>query len=97
SPSRDVKTAPLMRAAPQSAVIIVPANHCTETRRRSTNPLDPPSTDSGGSLPSSLAAARRNRNVPRGRIWSQLALPTRPPSEEARKYLTQTPPARRVT
>ncbi len=75
SPSSDVKTAPPMRAAPQSAVRIVPANHWTETRRRSTNPLDPPSTDSGGSLPSSMASVCRDRYAPRDRVWSKLAVP----------------------
>ena len=33
------KTAPPIRAAPQRPVRIVPLNHCTETRRRSTRPL----------------------------------------------------------
>ena len=75
SPSSDVKTAPPMRAAPQSAVRIVPANHCTETRRRSTKPLVPPSTDSGGSLPSSMASACLDRYAPRDRVWSKLAVP----------------------
>ena len=75
SPSRDVKTAPPMRAAPLKAVRIVPANHCTETRRRSTKPLEPPSTDSGGSLPSSMASACLDRIAPRDRVWSKLAVP----------------------
>ena len=57
SPSSDVKTAPPMRAAPDRAVRIVPANHCTETRRRSTQTALPPSTESGGSLPSSIDVA----------------------------------------
>ena len=75
SPSSDVKTAPPIRAAPHNAVRMVPANHCTETRRRSTKPLVPPSTDSGGSLPSSIASARLDRYAPRDRVWSKLAVP----------------------
>ena len=75
SPSSDVKTAPPIRAAPHSAVRIVPANHCTETRRRSTKPLLPPSTDSGGSLPSSTVSARLDRYALRDRVWSKLAVP----------------------
>ena len=55
SPSSDAKTAPPMRAAPQKPVRIVPENHCTETRRRSTRPVVSPSTESGGSLPRSMA------------------------------------------
>ena len=75
SPSSDVKTAPPIRAAPHNAVRIVPANHCTETRRRSTKPLVPPSTDSGGSLPSSMRSACLDRYAPRDREWSKLAVP----------------------
>ena len=38
SPSSAAKTAPPMRAAPQRPVRIVPLNHWTDTRRRSTRP-----------------------------------------------------------
>ena len=48
SPSSAANTAPLMRAAPHRPVRIVPLNHWTETRRRSTRLPDWPSTDSGG-------------------------------------------------
>ena len=70
SPSSEVNTAPPIRAAPHRAVRIVPANHCTETRRRSTKPLLPPSTDSGGSLPSSSISATLDRWAPRSRVCS---------------------------
>ena len=56
SPSSDAKTAPPIRAAPHTPVRIVPENHCTETRRRSMTPPVPPSTESGGSLPRSMAS-----------------------------------------
>ena len=49
SPSREAKTAPPIRAAPQSPVRMVPLNHCTETRRRSITAASLPSTESGGS------------------------------------------------
>ena len=66
SPSRAAKTAPLIRAAPQRPVRIVPLNHWTETRRRSTSPLDSPSTDNGGSLPRSMrSASKLERIAPR--------------------------------
>ena len=61
SPSSDAKTAPPIRAAPQTPVRIVPENHCTETRRRSMTPPVPPSTESGGSLPRSTAASALDR------------------------------------
>ena len=51
SPSSEAKTAPPMRAAPHSPVRMVPLNHCSENRRRSTSTPVPPSTESGGSLP----------------------------------------------
>jgi hypothetical protein len=35
----------------------------------------PPSTDSGGSLPSSTISARFKRCAPRDRVWSKLAVP----------------------
>ncbi len=54
SPSSDAKTAPPIRAAPHRPVRIVPLNHWTETRRRSTPTPVSPSTDSGGSLPRSI-------------------------------------------
>jgi len=90
SPSRDVKTAPPMSAAPESAVRIVPENHCTDTRRRSTNALEPPSTDSGGSLPSSMASACLDRIAPRDRVWSKLAVPCA--SDRRRPYRNKTLP-----
>ena len=76
SPSSDVKTAPPIKAAPHRAVKIVPANHWTETRRRSTNAEVPPSTDSGASLPSSIVSAFFNRCAPRDRAWSKLTVPS---------------------
>lgn len=54
---------------------MVPANHCTETRRRSTRALVPPSTDSGGSLPSSMASVRLDRYAPCDRDGLKLAVP----------------------
>src|SRR5258708_4422488 len=64
-----------MRAAPQRPVRIVPENHWTETRRRSTM-LDPPSTESGGSLPRSIGVrSTLNRYDPRGLPWSKFAVP----------------------
>ena len=66
SPSSDAKTAPPIRAAPQSPVRIVPLNHCTESRRRSTRPPLPPSTESGGSLPRLIGSASNLRLAPRG-------------------------------
>src|SRR5271165_3881515 len=59
SPSRAAKTAPPIRAAPHRPVRIVPLNHCTETRRRSTVAASP-STDSGASSPSSVVAFHSN-------------------------------------
>ena len=88
SPSRDAKTAPPMRAAPQSPVRIVPLNHCTETRRRSTRPPLLPSTDSGGSLPSSTGSATNFRPPARGLPWSKTtspALGSRPPHRTFRR------------
>jgi hypothetical protein len=38
---------------------MMPLSHCTETRRRSTNPLLSPSTDNGGSLPRSICSASK--------------------------------------
>ena len=51
SPSSEAKTAPPMSAAPHSPVRMVPLNHCSESRRRSTRAPEPPSAESGGSLP----------------------------------------------
>lgn len=48
----------------------MPANHWTETRRRSTKPEAPPSTDSGGSLPSSKVSAGLDRWAPRSLVCS---------------------------
>ena len=59
SPSSEAKTAPPIRAAPQSPVRIVPLNHCTETRRRSMTAASEPSTDSGGSWPRSMIPVSR--------------------------------------
>src|SRR5207253_2933342 len=61
SPSSATNTAPPISAAPQRPVRIVPENHWTETRRRSTRPEVAPSTSNGGSSPSSIGsdAARR--------------------------------------
>ena len=73
SPSSAVKTAPPMRAAPHTPVKIVPENHCTETRLRSTTPPVPPSTESGGSLPRSIASVSTlDRFGPRGLPWSNV-------------------------
>ena len=67
SPSSDAKTAPPIRAAPQTPVRIVPENHWTETRRRSMTPPVPPSTESGGSLPRSIVSeSALDRCGPRG-------------------------------
>ncbi len=57
SPSSEAKTAPPIRAAPHRPVRIVPLNHWTEMRRRSTPTPVSPSTDSGGSLPRSTVDA----------------------------------------
>src|SRR5580704_15931156 len=92
SPSSDVKTAPPIKAAPHNAVRMVPANHCTETRRRSTKPLLPPSTDSGGSLPSSTVSLRFDRYEPRERVWSKLAVPC---ALKDRRWLAATKNTRR--
>ncbi len=54
SPSSAAKTAPLISAAPQRPVRMVPLNHWIETRRRSIGLVVSPSTDSGGSLPRSI-------------------------------------------
>ena len=57
---RDIDRAAHQRGAAQP-VRIVPENHWTETRRRSTKPDGAPSTSNGGSLPRSIGsdAARR--------------------------------------
>ncbi len=79
SPSSEAKTAPPMRAAPHSPVRIVPVNHCTEMRRRSTRPPGPPSTDSGGSLPRSTVSAKTLRPAPRSLVWSKTSSPCTAP------------------
>ena len=77
SPSREAKTAPPIRAAPHRPVRIVPLNHCTETRRRSTLMPISPSTDSGGSLPRSMVAGSKPaRCGPRGLTGSKCAVPS---------------------
>src|SRR6266568_2929304 len=81
--NRSLLRAPPLSPPPQSAVRIVPANHWTETRRRSTKPLVPPSTDSGGSLPSSIVSASLDRYAPRDRIGSKLAVPCASRSKES--------------
>jgi hypothetical protein len=54
-----------MRAAPQQPVRIVPESHWIETRRRVTNACCSPSTESGGSLPSSMEWDAIDRCDPR--------------------------------
>ena len=61
SPSSAANTAPPMSAAPHRPVRMVPLNHCTETRRRSTRPLRSPSTDNGCSLPRSMCSVSQAR------------------------------------
>ena len=75
SPSSEAKTAPPIRAAPHSPVSIVPLNHCTESRRRSTRPPVPPSTRSGGSLPRSMVSVSSLRVAPRSLPWSKTTSP----------------------
>ena len=75
SPSREAKTAPPISAAPHRPVRIVPLNHCNETRRRSTSVPVPPSTESGGSLPSSMGSVFSLRFAPRTLAWSKTPFP----------------------
>ena len=79
SPSRAANTAPPIRAAPHRPARIVPLNHWTEIRRRSTNPVFSPSTDNGGSLPRSMrSASKLERYAARRLPWSKPDVPLRP-------------------
>src|SRR5215475_11887626 len=66
-----------MRAAPHKPVKIVPLSQRTDTRLRSKSLLTPPSRDSGGSLPRSIApdcALCQSRALP----WSNFVRPLPP-------------------
>ena len=63
SPSSATKTAPPISAAPHKPVRIVPENHWTETRRRSTRPDVAPSASNGGSLPRSIGSCGCSQTI----------------------------------
>src|SRR5271169_3641295 len=46
-----------------------------ESRRRSTRPPVPPSTESGGSLPRLIVSASNLRFAPRSLVWSKTTVP----------------------